>query len=139
MIFITIHENRKNKPRDDVTDSTGASRRPTIVEVARLAGVSHQTVSRYLRYNGGLKPLTVEKIDAAIRELDYSPNLVARSMRTRRTGRLAIFMPPQTYSPVRILSGAIAIAHEAGYVTEVVSVDGGTEARTQRLLELADS
>ena len=41
-----------------MTDARTPAKRPTIMEVARLAGVSHQTVSRYLRFNGGLKPAT---------------------------------------------------------------------------------
>lgn len=115
-------------------------RKATMMDVASVAGVSHQTVSRYLRFNGGLKEATRERIDAAIRELNYRPNLVARSMRTRRTGRLAVLVPSQSsFSPARMLAGAGAAAHEAGYAMEVLSLDGGAEARTERMLELADS
>ncbi|WP_304451449.1 LacI family DNA-binding transcriptional regulator [Nocardiopsis sp. YSL2] len=115
-------------------------RRPTLKEVARVAGVSHQTVSRYLRHSGGLKESTRERVDAAIRELDYRPNLIARSMRTRRTGRLAILLPSVgSFSPDRMLAGAIATGHAAGFVVEVLSVDGGPEARTERTRELAES
>jgi DNA-binding LacI/PurR family transcriptional regulator len=116
-----------------------AQRRPTITDVARLAGVSPQTVSRYLRFNGGLKPTTLERVEKAIRELDYRPNLVARSMRTRKTGRLAILMPAMAFNPSRMLAGASATAHTAGYFVDVVSAAGGIGARSERLLELADS
>ncbi|MET9735454.1 LacI family DNA-binding transcriptional regulator [Streptomyces sp. NPDC006458] len=116
-----------------------ARRRPTITDVARLAGVSPQTVSRYLRFNGGLKPATLERVESAIRELDYRPNLVARSMRTRKTGRLAILMPAMAFNPSRILAGASAIAHAAGYFVDSVGAAGGVKARSERLLELADS
>jgi LacI family transcriptional regulator len=116
-----------------------ARRRPTITDVARLAGVSPQTVSRYLRFNGGLKPATLERVEKAIRELDYRPNLVARSMRTRKTGRLAILMPAMAFNPSRMLAGASATAHAAGYFVDVVSAGGGVHARSDRLLELADS
>ncbi|MDX3226227.1 LacI family DNA-binding transcriptional regulator [Streptomyces sp. ME19-01-6] len=116
-----------------------ARRRPTITDVARLAGVSPQTVSRYLRFNGGLKPATLERVENAIRELDYRPNLVARSMRTRKTGRLAILMPAMAFNPSRMLAGASATAHAAGYFVDVVSAGGGVRARSERLLELADS
>jgi DNA-binding LacI/PurR family transcriptional regulator len=121
-------------------DGAGTTRRrPTITDVARLAGVSPQTVSRYLRFNGGLKPATVERVESAVRQLDYRPNLVARSMRTRKTGRLAILMPAMTFNPSRMPAGASSTAQAAGYFTDVVSAAGGVEARSDRLLEMADS
>lgn len=116
-----------------------ATRRPTIREVARLAGVSHQTVSRYLRFEGGLKPATMSRIERAIAELDYRPNLIARSLATGRTGRLAVIMPPMAYSPARMLAGASAAAHNAGYSLDIHSPEGGAEARTQLILDLASS
>ncbi|MBR8640594.1 LacI family DNA-binding transcriptional regulator [Streptomyces tuirus] len=122
-----------------MTDQSAPARRPTIREVASRAGVSHQTVSRYLRSRQGLKPATLERIDAAVEQLGYRPNLTARSMRTRRTGRLAIVIPVTTFNHVRLLSGALAAAHEAGRMVEVVSVEGSTETRTERVLELAQS
>lgn len=114
-------------------------KRPTIRDVAALAGVSHQTVSRYLRHNGGLKPATKASVEAAIHELGYRPNLVARSMRARGTGRLAVLMPAIAFSPARMLAGAHAEAHEAGYNLDILSPEGGAPGRTQRVLELADS
>jgi LacI family transcriptional regulator len=114
--------------------------RVTIHEVARRAGVSHQTVSRYFRHNAGLKPETRKKIDLVVQELNYRPNLVARSMRTRRTNRLAIAMPASTYMwPVRLLGAASAAAHAEGFQLEVVSVDGDADVRAERVLELAGS
>lgn len=116
-------------------------RKPTMLDVARLAGVSHQTVSRFLRHNGGLKEATQSRIETAITELDYRPNLVARSMRTQRSGLLAILIPAQmdATSPGQVAASATTEAHEAGYRVEVISVEGGSEARGQRMLELADS
>jgi LacI family transcriptional regulator, repressor for deo operon, udp, cdd, tsx, nupC, and nupG len=116
------------------------TKRPTIYEVAGHAGVSHQTVSRYLRNNGGLKPATVAKVQAAIDELNYRPNRVARSMRTRRTGRIAIVLPTATkLLPLRLLGAATATAHEAGYTVDLVGSEGGAEDRATRAEELADS
>ena len=115
-------------------------KRPTIYEVAGRAGVSHQTVSRYLRNNGGLKPTTVAKVQAAITELDYRPNRIARSMRTRRTGRIAILLPTATkLLPLRLLGAAAAVAHEAGYAVDLVGSEGGAADRAARGQELADS
>lgn len=123
-----------------MTERSTGRRRPTIREVARLAGVSHQTVSRYLRSREGLKPATLERIDAAVRELDYRPNLLARSMRTKHTGRIAVLMPNLVHShPAKLISGAAVAAHEAGFTVEVVAIEGGAEERSARLLELAYS
>lgn len=104
-----------------------------------MAGVSHQTVSRYFRDVDGLKPDTRARIAAAIEALSYRPNLVARSMRTRRSGRLAVVIPAVAYNPARMLTGASAAAHDAGFVVEVLSIDGGAASRTERMIELAES
>lgn len=123
-----------------MTTHPPAERRPTIMEVARLAGVSHQTVSRYLRFNGeGLKPKTRDSVESAIAQLNYRPNLLARSMRTRVTGRIAVVMPALAFNPARMLSGATRRAHEAGYQVEVISPEGGPAERADRILELADT
>ena len=119
----------------------GPHRKPTMVDVARLAGVSHMTVSRFLRDDPSIRAENRMRIEAAVAQLQYRPNLVARSMRERQTGLLAILVPATTnaYSPARILSAATVFAHEQGYEVEIVNVDGTAAARTRRALELADS
>ncbi len=64
----------------------------TIYDVARAAGVSHQSVSRHLR---GLevRPATRAKVEAAMVELDYRTNVTARNLRRRRTGMIALSIP----------------------------------------------
>ncbi|GAB3920581.1 LacI family DNA-binding transcriptional regulator [Kribbella albertanoniae] len=111
----------------------------TIHEVARLAGVSHTTVSRYLQDKDSLKPKTRIKVEYAVKALDYRPNLAARSMRTRRTNRLAIVLATGPNFPGRALSAAAETAHQAGYQIEVVSVEGGPRVRAARIDELARS
>lgn len=117
-----------------------APKRPaTIHEVARLAGVSHTTVSRYLQDKDNLKPKTRIKVEFAVKTLDYRPNLVARSMRTRRTNRLAIVLASGPYFPGQLIAAASETAHRAGYQVEVVSVEGGPRARSARIDDLARS
>ena len=117
-----------------------APKRPaTIHQVASLAGVSHTTVSRYLQDKDSLKPKTRIKVEYAVKALDYRPNLVARSMRTRHTNRLAIVLASGAHFPGRLLAAASRTAHEAGYQVEIVSVEGGTAARATRVDELARS
>ncbi|MEW1958462.1 LacI family DNA-binding transcriptional regulator [Kineococcus sp. NPDC059986] len=100
------------------------TKKATIYEVAALAGVSHQTVSRYLRGTGGLRPDTSERVQAAIGELNYRPNLIARSMRTRRTGRIAMLVPSTTGLPLRLISAVVSVAHDAGYGVDLIGREG---------------
>ncbi|UVY84817.1 LacI family transcriptional regulator [Brachybacterium sp. NBEC-018] len=112
--------------------------RSTIWQVAAAAGVSHQTVSRYL-HGESLRPENRERVARAIEELDYRPNLSARSMRTRRTQRVGVLLPAVSSFQATTLSGAIDAATEAGYVVEVSSVDGDARLAFDRALALADS
>lgn len=117
------------------------SRAPTLLDVASIAGVSHTTVSRFLRNDPTVRPELAERIKSAVSELDYRPNVLARSMRQRRSGLLAIVLPATTnaFSPMRMVSPALSTAHRAGFEVEIINVDGDAEARTRRILELTDS
>ncbi|WP_313082998.1 LacI family DNA-binding transcriptional regulator [Atlantibacter sp.] len=64
----------------------------SIDKVARVAGVSTATVSRVLNGNPGVKPLTREKVLAAIATCDYQPNLLARQLRTSRSNMLLVLV-----------------------------------------------
>ena len=72
-----------------------ASNMPTIHDVAKLAGVSHSTVSRVLNQNTTTIPISAEtrqKILDAVQELGYQPNMIARSLRTQRTQMIAVMI-----------------------------------------------
>ncbi|WP_327692472.1 substrate-binding domain-containing protein [Streptomyces sp. NBC_00459] len=115
-------------------------KRPTIWEVAERAGVSHQTVSRFLKNDSGMKPATRARVEQAVAELDYRPNLMARSMRTRRTHRITIVLPELSgFVPIPLLRGASAAAHEAGYMTDVVGLEGGESRRASSALSLLET
>ncbi|MDZ5077229.1 LacI family DNA-binding transcriptional regulator [Nesterenkonia sp. HG001] len=114
--------------------------RPTVWQVAERAGVSAQTVSRYLRRDGGFRTRTAESIEAAITELGYRPNLVARSMRTRLTGVLALVMPPRIQAvPTRSVMAAADVAHQAGFALEITLTEGAPEDRARVVEDLVDS
>src|SRR5216684_219518 len=66
---------------------------PTIEDVARHAQVAVGTVSRVINDSPGVKPATRQRVLAAINALDYSPNLIARSMTSRRTGSVGVIVP----------------------------------------------
>lgn len=115
------------------------ARRPTIRDVARLAGVSHQTVARHLRGDPTVSPMLASHIDVAVTQLDYRPSLVARAMRNRSTGRLALVLPAgDATSSLQLLSGANDAAQQAGYAVEVVSL-AAAELHGGRVADLGDS
>lgn len=110
-----------------------APERTTSRDVARLAGVSQSTVSYVLTGKGSISPQTRARVLAAADELRYRPNLAARSMRTRRTGRVAVVLSIRDHNPVHLLAGAGAVAEAAGLAMEVHGVDGPTSARVHEL------
>lgn len=114
-------------------------KRPTSHDVAHLAGVSQSTVSFVFTGRPGISEATRDRVLRAASELNYRPNLAARSMRTQRTGRLAVVVPIATMNPLTLLSGAISAAREAGYVVEVVSLPEEATARDDRLADLIGS
>ncbi|GAB3192470.1 LacI family DNA-binding transcriptional regulator [Nesterenkonia suensis] len=124
----------------DPASEAKPARAATIHEVARRAGVSHQTVSRYLRDMGPFRPETISRVEAAIQELDYRPNMIARSMRTRQTGVLTALLPsPVTQMPTPMLAAAAETAHQAGYSMEIAVVEGSADDRSDRARELMGS
>ena len=64
----------------------------TRTDVAKLAGVSTATVSNVLNDPDKVKDETIERVTAAIRQLNYRPNMIARSLSTRRTMQIGIVL-----------------------------------------------
>ncbi len=76
---------------------------PTVEDVARLAGVSRQTVSNVINTPEIVRPETRERVEAAVRELGYRPHASARRLRTRTSSTIGIRLDPLP----RGISGAI--------------------------------
>lgn len=90
--------------------------RPTIRDVARLAGVSHQTVSRVINRSNDVTPDTRDRVEAAILKLGYRPSAIARSMARGETRTLACISPNLTdYTFASIIEGAEQEARSQGY------------------------
>jgi DNA-binding LacI/PurR family transcriptional regulator len=95
-------------------------KRATIEDVAVLAGVSRQTVSRVLNDKDLVAENTRARVLAAIEELGYRPNATARSLASRRTYVLGIVAADLSdYTHARIIEGAEAEAREQGYMVFV--------------------
>lgn len=101
----------------------------TIKDIAKEAGVSYQTVSKALRGTGTVNVRTVERIKQIAREKGYVPSIAARSMATRKSQLVAVFLPQIASSFYnKILQGIehLAIAHEYGillYLFENTNVE----------------
>ena len=112
-------EKANSRPTASVVGGTGGLTRPPVMaDVARLAGVSHQTVSRVLNDHPNVRPPTRDKVLAAIRELAYRPNAAARTLVTRRTHTLGVIsFDTMLYGPASMLYGFERAAHDAYFVS----------------------
>jgi DNA-binding LacI/PurR family transcriptional regulator len=91
-------------------------KRPTIRDVAKFAGVSHQTVSRVINQFEKINPETRKKVEAAIEILGYHPSAIARSMSNGGTRTFACISPNLTdYTFASMIEGAETFAREQGY------------------------
>ena len=100
-------------------------------DVARLAGVSHQTVSRVINDSPNVKAATRDRVVAAMRQLDYRPNRLARSLATSRTNRIGVIsFDVRLFGPGSTLVAIERAAHDQGYGIALASMTGlaGDEA-----------
>jgi DNA-binding LacI/PurR family transcriptional regulator len=109
---------------------TPAVRRPpTMADVARVVGVSHQTVSRVLSGHPNVRDATRAEVMRAIEELGYRRNSSARALVTRRTHTLGVVAcNPTLFGPASTLSGLEEAAREEGYMVSAVTLRRQTRA-----------
>lgn len=93
-----------------------ASRPPTIVDVANMAGVSIATVSRVLNATAPVLPVTAARVQKAIADLNYVPHPAARVLAGHKTNTLGLLLPEISgaYFPP-MLRGIETAASQAGY------------------------
>ena len=110
---------------------------PTIIDVAKLAGVSKATVARVLNGQEDLvKEATRERVNSAAKELGYVRNAIAGSLRTDRTYVVALSIPDITNPFWPEVARGVQDATEAkGYTTVIVNTDWKSD-REQSMLEM---
>ncbi len=103
------------------TPSTpGAAREPAMTDVARLAGVSHQTVSRVLNGHPNVREQTRLRVRAAIEQLGYRPNRAARALATGRSQLIGVVAQNSTlFGPSSLLAAFELAAAARGFVVSV--------------------
>ena len=90
--------------------------RPTIDDVAALAGVSIKTVSRVLNNEPNVRPATQQKVRDAAQALRYRPNLSARQLATNRSYLLGLLYDnPVSGYITGLQEGALEACRAAGY------------------------
>lgn len=107
----------------------GEKRAPTLEDVARVAGVSHQTVSRVINGYEFIRPETRDRVLVAIEQLEYRRNTVARSLATARTSTIGVVAADLVhFGPASALWGVERAAREHGYGVSIASM-AGSDAR----------
>jgi len=111
---------------------------PTLYDVARLAGVSHQTVSQVVKSGPNVKPETRLRVEAAVAELNYTPNMAARTLATAKSHRIgALFFDRyDEVGPTRTMQAAVDHARDAGFVVDIVGFDPRSPNRVDSAVEL---
>ncbi|SMB78903.1 LacI family DNA-binding transcriptional regulator [Deinococcus hopiensis] len=118
--------------------ASAPSSRVTIHDVARHAGVSHQTVSRVMNEHPSVAATTRQKVLDAIQALRYQPNLAARSLVTQRSGTLGVVGFGLTYyGPAQMIVNIEQAARGRGYGVALASIPELSETEIERaVLEL---
>jgi len=106
-----------------VAGGAAIRRVPNIRDVARRAGVSHQTVSRVLNDHPNITPRTRAKVMAAMADLDYHPSRVARALANGRSGTIGVVSTDNgRYGPPKTLRAIESAARDAGYFVSTVNM-----------------
>lgn len=92
-------------------------------DVAKLAGVSHQTVSRVLNNHPNVSGKTKERVESAIAALGYRRNTAARSLVTRKSRTIGVLAcETGQYGPANTLLGVEQAGREAGYFVSIANL-----------------
>ncbi|MGY5809223.1 LacI family DNA-binding transcriptional regulator [Rhizobium sp. LEGMi198b] len=114
---------------------------PLMADVARLAGVAISTVSRALANPGRVNEKTRVKIDAAAKQLGYTPNAMARGLRVGKSSTIMIILPGSLYYGVsqvipQVLQSINKALLQNGYNLMIANL--GRDAESERhILDLA--
>ena len=110
------------------TDAPAPRREPSILDVAREAGVSAQTVSRVATGKDVVRAATRERVVDAMRRLGYRPNGAARALKAGRYRSIGVIMfSLSTYGNMRTLEAIAAEATAAGYSITLIPLDAATQ------------
>jgi DNA-binding LacI/PurR family transcriptional regulator len=129
------HQGEKGSARLPTLAPTPQKRPPSLMDVAKRAGVSHQTVSRVLNNHARVAASTRQRVQAAIDELGYRRNEAARALVTRRSSIIGVIISGEAYSgPSGILTAVERAGRDAGYYVSVASLSNIQPTAVQEAL-----
>lgn len=117
---------------------TVGDRRPTINDVAKLAGVSKKTVSRVINSAPKVSPGTADKVNAAIEQLRFVPHFQARGLAARYSHLLGfVYDNPNAYYVLEMLNSFLQQCRETGFELIVHPCDYRSPAFTSDIVKFA--
>lgn len=112
-----------------MTTNDAQRRAPNMRDVARAAGVSHQTVSRVINDHPSLRDETKQRVLEVMAKLQYRPNRAARALVTSKTHTIGILASHRSeYGPATMIEGVENAAKDRGYFASTVNLAGFDDA-----------
>lgn len=105
----------------------------TISDVAKKVGVSESTISRFL---SGFKVRNSEAIKRAIKELNYRPNIMARNLKSGKTGMIAVVVPDVTNPFFASVVRGAELAAGDDYMIQLISTSDDAEREASAIKRL---
>jgi DNA-binding LacI/PurR family transcriptional regulator len=100
-----------------------SKRTPSIIDVARAAGVSHQTVSRVINNKPNVKESTRLKVESVMEDIGFRPNSAARALVTGQSSIVGVLSHDTTlFGPASVLHAVQSAAREIGYAVTLISL-----------------
>ena len=109
--------------------ASNGPKQANIYDVAKMAKVSHQTVSRVINNNPSIRPETKSRVLKAMQSLDYRPNQAARALASAKTKMLGILASDTVFSgPASMVHEMELAARAHGYFTVVCGIDPSNQS-----------
>ena len=99
-------------------------KKPTIIEVAKLANVGTSSITRYFHNPKSVSDSLQKRILNASNKLSYYPNPIASSLASRRSKIIPVYIPSIRYAIVHFMRGIEKVLHDSGYQTLLSTNDG---------------
>ena len=123
-----------------MASGAGMSERPTMVDVARLAGVSLKTVSRVVNHEAGVRPETESRVRGAVEALGYRANDIARNLRRGRPSATIGLVIEDVRNPFysAVARAVEQVARDHGYVVVIANSDEDAAAERKAAASLLE-